>query len=58
MIKKVYLLIMLHVCWTLEDIYDICYGYSHRSFNKFYPSAKYEDALYLLNKPKSKNYNE
>jgi hypothetical protein len=50
--KKLYLNIMVHICWTLEDVYDFLEGLflkeAHAS--NFYPSAKYENELMLLEK--------
>lgn len=57
--KRLYLNIMVHICWILEDVYDYFgfkFGIKGNPGLNFYPSAKYEDALMLLNEKEAKEH--
>jgi hypothetical protein len=50
---------MVHICWILEDVYDYFgfkFGIKGNPGLNFYPSAKYEDALMLLNEKEAKEH--
>lgn len=44
--RKIYLVIMVHICWFIEDVHDLfC-----KDNSSFYPSCKYEWELEKLGK--------